>query len=404
MKLKTKGTPAQCAFVMSNDPFPAFVAGYGAGKSYALALRAIRLMIEHKTDIAYYMPTYDLVRLVGFKRLVEMLTNACIPFDANKTNFTLTTQYGMVIFRTMDDPDKLVGYEVGHSLLDELDTLTAEKAETIWQRALARNRLRIDGGHRNTMAVGTTPEGFRFVYEQWGRDIAKAEQGGYVLYRGRTMDNKHLPADYVDNLRGQYPAQLLEAYLNGEFVNLSDGIIHREWFRPSTVRPSILFMGVDLAISLKEGADSSTIVVGGIDDGVFHVVHAEARKATFHDVQKWVIETAKTYQPKQIMIEAVQYQMAAVQELMRTTSLPVIPARPDKDKAARLMPLAARYEQGFVRHAPASSGNAIKQLEDELVAFPNGAHDDLVDALVYAWQGAANPTYSGPRGLSIKGL
>ena len=94
---------------------------------------------------------------------------------------------------------------------------------------------------------------------------------------------------------------------------------------------------------------------------------------------------------------------SAVQELMRTTRLPVIPARPDKDKASRLMPLAARYEQGMVHHAPAHGGNAIKALEDELAAFPNGAHDDLVDALVYAWQGASNsrPTLSAlnPMGL-----
>lgn len=52
------------------------------------------------------------------------------------------------------------------------------------------------------------------------------------------------------------------------------------------------------------------------------------------------------------------------------------------------MPLAARYEQGFIHHAPANSKNSIKQLEDELVAFPNGAHDDLVDAMGYAWMAA----------------
>lgn len=299
----------------------------------------------------------------------------------------------------------MVGYEVGHSLLDELDTLTAEKAEIIWQRALARNRLKIQDGHRNTVAVGTTPEGFRFVYEQWGRDTVKAEQGGYVLYRGRTMNNKHLPPDYVDNLRNQYPSNLLEAYLNGEFVNLSDGIVHREWFRPSTVRPTKLFMGVDLAISLKESADSSTLVVGGIDaGGTFHVIHAEAKKATFHEVQQWIIETAEHFKPAQILVEAVQYQLAAVQELMRTTALPVIPVKPDRDKAARLMPLASRYEQGFVCHAPANSGNAIKQLEDELVAFPNGAHDDLVDALVYAWQGAATGQNAGHVGTAPRNL
>lgn len=398
MILEATGTPAQIAFVHSDAPFPALVAGYGSGKSHALALRAMRLLIEHRTDIAWYMPTYDLVRLVGFKRLRDLLEAAALPVKANATNFTLDVRgYGSVIFRTMDDPDRLVGYEVGHSLVDELDTLPAAKAEVIWQRVLARNRLKIHGGHRNTAAVGTTPEGFRFVYEQWGRDRAKAEAAGYVLYRGRTTDNKHLPPDYVDNLRNQYPALLLDAYLNGEFVNLNDGIIHREWFRPSTLAPShikALSMGVDLAVSLKTAADSSALVVGGLDDGVFHVVHAEAKKGTFHEVQEWIKATAAVWKPSVITIEAVQYQAAAVQELMRTTALPVIPARPDKDKATRLMPLAARYEQGYVRHTPAHAGNALRALEDELVAFPNGAHDDLLDALVYAWQGAASSASS----------
>jgi len=118
-------------------------------------------------------------------------------------------------------------------------------------------------------------------------------------------------------------------------------------------------------------------------------LHAAAKKATFHEVQQWIIEAAEVWKPSIILIEATLYQMAAVQELMRTTRLPVVPIKPDRDKAARLMPLAARYEQGFIRHVPANSGNAVKALEDELTAFPNGAHDDLVDALVYAWMGLA---------------
>ena len=395
-------TQSQADFVMSDAPFPAMVGGYGSGKSQALVLRALRLLIEDRTDIAYYMPTYDLVKRVGFKRLRELLINSGLPFKTNGTDFTIEViGYGTVLFRTMDDPDRLVGYEVGHSLCDELDTLPTAKAEIIWQRVLARNRMKLSAGRRNTAAVGTTPEGFRFVYERWGRDEADSRAKGYVLYRARTIDNTHLPADYVANLRNQYPASLLEAYLNGEFVNLSDGLVQRQWFRTSTMdHGSIpaLSMGVDLAISLKASADSSAIVVGGLHQGVFHVVHAASKKGTFHEVQQWIAAQAQTWGPKMILIEAVQYQLAAVQELMRTTRLPVVPARPDKDKASRLMPLAARYEQCMVHHAPANSGNHIKALEDELTAFPNGAHDDLVDALVYAWQGLANP---GPARLTM---
>jgi len=392
--LVSTGTPSQRDFVHSPAPFPAFVGGYGSGKTHALSLRALRLLIEDTTPIAYYMPTYDLVRTVGFPRLRELLANAGIAHKANSSTFTIDVQgMGQVLFRTMEDPDRLVGYEVGHSLLDELDTLPSAKAELIWQRALSRNRKRLKGNACNSMAVGTTPEGFRFVYEQWGRDEESARDKGYVLYRGKTTDNPHLPPDYITNLRAQYPANLLEAYLNGEFVNLSDGIVQRHWLKPSTADIAQLprrAMGVDLAISLKESADSSTLAVMAQDaDNVGHVLHAAAKKATFHEVQQWIIEAAEVWKPSIILIEATQYQMAAVQELMRTTRLPVVPIKPDRDKAARLMPLAARYEQGFIRHAPANNGNAIKALEDELTAFPNGAHDDLVDALVYAWMGLA---------------
>lgn len=393
MRIGLRCLPAQKAFVSSSAPFPALVGGYGSGKSQALAQRAIRLLVEDKTDIAYYMPTYDLVRLVGFPRVCKMLEAAGIAHKPNASNFGVKVEgFGSVIFRTMDNPDTIVGFEVGHSLCDELDTLPTAKAEVIWQRVIARNRSPLPAGRRNTAAVGTTPEGFRFVYERWGRDEESARADGYVLFRARTTDNRHLPADYVQNLRTQYPSNLLQAYLDGEFVNLSDGLVQRQWFRPSTLVRSQaprVCMGVDLAISLKAAADSSALVVGSVVDGIFHVLHAASKKGTFHEVQQWIIQQAEVWRPALILIEAVQYQLAAVQELMRTTRLPVIPARPDKDKASRLAPLAARYEQGMVHHAPANSGNAIKALEDELTAFPNGAHDDLVDALVYAWQGLA---------------
>jgi predicted phage terminase large subunit-like protein len=54
---------------------------------------------------------------------------------------------------------------------------------------------------------------------------------------------------------------------------------------------------------------------------------------------------------------------------------------PDRDKVTRARTLAARYESGTVFHLRGAPG--LDAYEREAVAFPNGEHDDLVDAAVY---------------------
>jgi predicted phage terminase large subunit-like protein len=83
-----------------------------------------------------------------------------------------------------------------------------------------------------------------------------------------------------------------------------------------------------------------------------------------------------------VNIEAVQHQSTFVREILGSTPLPARAVRPDKDKVTRARALAARYEAGKVFHVKGAPG--IAQLESELASFPNGEHDDLVDALVYA--------------------
>jgi hypothetical protein len=135
---------------------------------------------------------------------------------------------GEIIFRTMDTPERIVGYEVADSLVDELDTLPTDKAKGVWQKLLARNRQRKPDGAPNTAAVATTPEGFRFVYERWG----KSPPPGYKLIRASTLSNaRNLSDGYIQSLRDSYPENLLAAYLDGEFVNLTSGSVYRNYDR-----------------------------------------------------------------------------------------------------------------------------------------------------------------------------
>ena len=245
-------TATQKAFATSKAPFPCFVGGFGSGKTAAAIARSMALKAHFKQcDVAYYLPTYPLVEDIAFRRFPELCERKNWGYRLNKTSAYIEfPNAGRIVFRTMEQPARIVGYEVAHSILDELDTLPIEKAREVWNKVIARNRQKCSMG--NTVAVATTPEGFRFVYERW----VKHKADGYELFRARTMDNAaHLPDGYIDNLRNSYPSALLSAYLDGEFVNLTAGSVYPEFDRAlnstnETIKPAeTLHIGCDFNVT-----------------------------------------------------------------------------------------------------------------------------------------------------------
>lgn len=226
-------TPSQEAFVYSQDPFPAFVGGFGSGKTAAGIARLMRLKRYcPEQDVAYYLPTYPLIEDIAFQRFPALFERNGIPYKLNQQKAVLETDLGRIIFRNMEQPDRIVGYEVAHSIVDELDTLPMDKARAVWNKIIARNRQKaftVSGRPvRNTVGVVTTPEGFRFVYDRWVKNHAP----GYALYKAKTSDNAaNLPEGYIENLRNSYSSSLLAAYLDGEFVNLTAGSVYPEFDR-----------------------------------------------------------------------------------------------------------------------------------------------------------------------------
>ena len=227
MRIRAKGTKPQTALVNSTAKFPAMVAGFGAGKTQALTFRALRLIFSNGGDVAYYLPNYPLVRTIAYPRFQQALDDLGVPYDLNRSEHVLRVNNKQIIFRTMENPDTIVGYEVGDSLVDELDTLPTQKASEVWNKIIARNRQKKPDGTQNTVAVGTTPEGFRFVYDKWMKNRTES----YELIKAPTYSNPHLPAGYVDSLRETYPSNLLNAYIEGEFVNLAAGSVYVNYDR-----------------------------------------------------------------------------------------------------------------------------------------------------------------------------
>lgn len=251
--MRVELTGPQYDFVTATDPFPALVAGFGAGKTHAAVTRALALKLQYpRQNVAYYLPTYDLVTTIAFPRFLEALEQWGLPHKQNKNDKMVHVEgAGSFIFRTMDAPERIIGYEVADSLVDELDTLPEDKARHAWNKIIARNRQKKPDGSMNTVGVATTPEGFRFVYDRWVR------QGGpgYRIIKASTLSNAaNLPDGYIDSLRSTYPSNLLAAYLDGEFVNLVAGSVYPEFDRrlnasAETIRPSEpLHIGMDFNV------------------------------------------------------------------------------------------------------------------------------------------------------------
>lgn len=223
-------TKPQYDYIMSGAQFPAMVAGFGAGKTEAAINRAVIGKILHpEVNRGFYEPTYDLIRQIAFPRFEEVLEQSGIPYRLYKSpiNKLEIEGYKSIIFRSMDTPSRIIGYEHGDADVDELDTLKMDDAAEVWRRILSRNRQKKAGGKPNTIGVTTTPEGFRFVYETWKKD----PKAGYEIIQATTYSNPHLPGGYIDSLRDIYPEALLNAYLDGLFVNLTSGTVYSSYNR-----------------------------------------------------------------------------------------------------------------------------------------------------------------------------
>lgn len=262
-------TPTQRAFATSREAFPAFVGGFGSGKTAAAIARTMALKVMcRQQDIAYYLPTYPLVEDIAFRRFPELCERKGWAYKLNKaSSFIEFPGAGRIVFRTMERPERIVGYEVAHSVCDELDTLPTDKAREVWNKVIARNRQKC--GMANTVAVATTPEGFRLVHELW----VKLRAPGYVLFRAKTMDNAaNLPPGYIDNLRNTYPSQQLQAYLDGEFVNLTAGSVYPEYDRNLNASRETIRAGEALHVGLDFNVTKMAAVVHVLRDGEPHAV------------------------------------------------------------------------------------------------------------------------------------
>jgi hypothetical protein len=178
-----------------------------------------------------------------------------------------------------------------------------------------------------------------------------------------------------------------------------------KWFLKG-VRLNV-FAAVDFAYSVKKEADSTAIVVVGIDGKHnIYILEIERFKSTkISDYFDKILRLHTKWDFRKIRAETTAAQMVIVEDLKQNyfrphgLALSIDDHRPTKKKEERIDAiLQPRYSNRQIWHY---AGGNCEILEEELV-LQNPAHDDIKDALASAVEVAVPPSFMGMGGSVSK--
>jgi len=185
-------------------------------------------------------------------------------------------------------------------------------------------------------------------------------------------------------------------YLN-EPVDDESATFRKSWFKyyePDDLKGKIMnkYIMVDPAISMEKRSDFTAIVTCGVDlHNNIYVLDIVREKMIPNQIIHKLFELDEVHHPQKVGLEMVAFQKTlqyALEDEMRLQGhfLPVTELKADHrtSKELRIRALQPRYEMGTIYHP--KYGKNIDYLEDELMRFPKGQHDDIVDALAYVLQ------------------
>lgn len=227
--------------------------------------------------------------------------------------------------------------------------------------------------------------------EQW--DVvalpALAEDGDPL---GRRPGEALCPSRYdekaLEKVRRKLGSYSFESLYQQHPTPLDGGLFKRAWFGKVIDRlpPGVtLVRAYDLAVSTRTTADYTVSVLAGFDrQGTFYIADVMRKRIEFPEQKRFVIDRLRRETRIQHGIELALHGQALVQELRRIAGVrgsALRGVRVDSDKVTRALAWAALAEEGrlvLVR------GHWLRDFIDEVSKFPNGKHDDQIDAVSLA--------------------
>lgn len=376
-------------FIACDHRFTGFIGGIGSGKSYAGAVKALLYMLENPSwkRGMVVAPTYQVLKDSTWETCLEVWAPFIADYVTTPAPKIVLVTGQEIWFRSGENPERLRGPNLWWAWIDE----GAYCDPRVWPRMIGRLRA---GGIAGPCFITTTPNQLN-----WVADLAKS--GHISIFIAETERNPFVSQEFIDDLYKMYDGQLAAQELKGRFLKFGAGLIKTEWFTPlhysRLPRDLKWYRYWDLATSTKKRADytaSVRIARYGLDcfysrPFLFRAEWPDAKEFIQMVMQDEAGETLG------VGVEANGFQLAASQELRRLPEakmMPVFPVTTDRDKLSAAIPFIGNAKLGQAyyvqeQHDPRYHGKIVPWSEwnVQLAMFPEGEHDDAVDAMSGAY-------------------
>jgi predicted phage terminase large subunit-like protein len=205
---------------------------------------------------------------------------------------------------------------------------------------------------------------------------------------GRKIGDALFPARYsseeLSRRKASTPAHWWEAMYQGRPSPREGGMFKRSWFKYYKQLPEVLrwVWSWDTAITEKETSDFTAGQLWAECANGYYLVRQIYARMEFPELLRAMSAAYNSKRSNAFVIENKASGQQAIQSLMRETKIPIILMTPDKDKSVRANSIIGHVESGRV-FLP-EDADFVSGFVEECAAFPKGAHDDQVDAFVYA--------------------
>ena len=119
------------------------------------------------------------------------------------------------------------------------------------------------------------------------------------IIKAKTSDNKTLPDSYYKTLASEYTEAQIDAYLNGEFVNLTSGTVYRNYDRDENHSDRTIRKGDVLHIGMDFNIMNMSAVINVFDEGIKTAV---GELVDVYDTPEMVTKLKENYKGYSIVI------------------------------------------------------------------------------------------------------